>query len=475
MILEDPFFVGREYEIEKFNALLSNKRPELVTVLGRRRVGKTYLIKNALKGQLDFHFTGIQNAEKESVLKEFALKIVGLSADKIPLQSPHTWLDAFRLLKTYLSSIKKKKKKVVFLDELPWLDTHKSGFLSAFEFFWNDWAADQNIMVVICGSSTSWMINNIINNKDGLHNRVTQYIHLAPFTLAETQLFLKAKGAKFPLYDIVQLYMAMGGIPYYLQQIDPGDSAIQNIDNLFFNEKSTLKNEFQNLYRALFDHYEKYESVVRALSQKQKGLTRQEIADATQLANGGGLTRMLKELEESTFIKIYQPYLNKKKEALYRLVDEYSIFYYQFSPHKKPGGTFVNISQTPKYKSWAGFAFEALCMKHISKIKAALGISGVFTTENSYYFKEKENSFQIDLLIDRQDNAINICEAKFYGAEYTLDKKEGLALRNRIEAFRKKTKTKKHIIPTLLTTFGLNHNEHSMGLIDKVITIKQLF
>ncbi len=473
--MEEPFFVGREIEIQKFNNLFLANQSDLVTVIGRRRVGKTYLIKHALKNQLDFHFTGVQNTDKESVIKEFTIKIIELSAGKIPLQIPQTWLEAFRLLRIYLTSLKKKKKMTVFLDELPWLDTHKSGFLAAFEFFWNDWAVDQNIMVVVCGSSTSWMIKNIINNKAGLHNRVTQYIKVTPFTLAETKQYLYAKGIKLPQYDIVQLYMAMGGVPYYLQQITPGDSAIQNIDNILFNENSTLKNEFQNLYRALFDNYEKYESIIKALAQKQKGLTRQEILEATKITNGGGLTRMLKELEESTFIKIYQPYNNQKKEALYRLIDEYSIFYYQFSPQKKPAGSFINISQTAKYKSWAGFAFESLCMKHISKIKEALGISGIFSTENSYYFKEKDDGFQIDLLIDRQDNAINICEAKFYGAEYQMDKKEAQHLRNRVEAFRKNTKTKKHLIPTLLTTFGLKPNENSIGLIDKVITINQLF
>ncbi len=473
--MNEPFFVGREIEIQKFNDLISFNQSDLVTVIGRRRVGKTFLIKNALKSQMDFHFTGVQETDKESLIKEFTLKIIELSAGKIPLQMPNTWLDAFRLLRVYLSSIKKNKKKVIFLDELPWLDTHKSGFLAAFEFFWNDWAVDQNILVVICGSSTSWMIKNIINNKAGLHNRVTQYIKVVPFTLAETKKYLYAKGCKLPDYDIIQIYMVMGGIPYYLQQIIPGDSAIQNIDHILFNEASTLKYEFQNLYRSLFDHYEKYETIVKALAQKQKGLTRQEIVAATQISNGGGLTRMLKELEESTFIKIYQPFNNQKKEALYRLTDEYSIFYFQFSPHKKPAGSFINLSQTPKYKSWAGFAYESICMKHISKIKEALGISGIFTIENSYYFKEIENGFQIDLLIDRQDNAINVCEAKFYGADYQMDKSEAQSLRNRVEAFRKNTKTKKHLIPTLFTTFGLKANEHSIGLIDKVITMKQLF
>jgi uncharacterized protein len=473
--MEEHFFVGRELQVEKFKTLLLSNQAELVTVIGRRRVGKTFLVKNAFKNQIDFHFTGVQNADKESLLHEFGLKVFELAGGKIALQSPKTWLEAFRLLKLYITTLKSKKKKVVFLDELPWLDTHKSGFLAAFEFFWNDWAVDQNIIIVVCGSSTSWMLANIMNNKSGLHNRVTQYIRVAPFTLTETKELLYAMGSKLPHYEIIQLYMAMGGIPYYLKQVKVGDSAIQNIDNLLFDENSTLKHEFQNLYRALFDNYEKYEAIIKALSKKQKGLTRQEIMTATKLSNGGGLSRMLNELEESSFIKTYQPYNNEKKEALYRLVDEYSIFYFQFNPSKNEAGSFIQQSQTAKYKSWAGFAYEALCMKHIEKIKEALGISGIFTTENSYYFKGIDDGFQIDLLIDRNDNAINVCEAKFYNAEYELNKKEAQILRNRVEAFRKNTKTKKYLVPTLLTTFGLKINEHSIGLIEKVITMNQLF
>jgi uncharacterized protein len=468
-------FVGRDKEVAIFNNLLNTNQAELVAVIGRRRVGKTYLVKNAYKGKLDFHFTGVKDATKVAMLKEFYLKIQELFKGKIKADEPKTWLDAFRLLKTYLAKIKVQRKKIIFLDELPWLDSHKSGFLAAFEFFWNDWAVDQNVIVVVCGSSTSWMIKNITNNKGGLHNRVTKYINVAPFTLAETKQLLHAMHVKLPHYEIVQLYMAFGGIPYYLKEIVKGNSAIQNIDALLFDDKSSLKNEFHNLYRALFDNYEKYETIVKALSKKQKGLTREEIIEATKISNGGGLSRMLNELEESSFIKSYLPFNKNRKETLYRLVDEYSVFYFQFNPQKNIAGTFIHLSASAKFKAWAGFAFESVCIKHISKIKEALGISGVHTVENSYYHKSVSEGFQIDLLIDRNDNAINICEAKYYSAEYELQKKEAEILRNRIELFKKYTKTKKYIIPTLLTTFGLKQTEHSVGVIDKVITMDKLF
>jgi AAA+ ATPase superfamily predicted ATPase len=473
----ERIFVGREAEINILKELFTRNQSDLIAVLGRRRIGKTYLVKKVFKDQLIFHFTGIKNADKNTVIKEFTRKITELSHSAFTIAPPTTWMDTFGLLKSYLKSINSKKKKVVFLDEFPWMDTHKSGFLSAFEYFWNDWAVDQNIIIVVCGSSTSWMLKNVVNNKAGLHNRITKYINLHPFTLKETRELLAARGIKLPFYEIVQLYMALGGVPYYLNEIKAGESAIQNIDRILFGENSTLKHEFSNLYRALFDQYEKYETIVKALSTKQKGLTRAEIINTTHLTNGGGLSRMLDELEESSFIKSFQPFGKEKKDTLYRLVDEYSVFYFQFNPSKKQAGSFIKMSTSPKYKSWAGFAYESLCIKHVHKIKEALGISGIFSQENSFFFKgnDSESSFQIDMLIDRSDNAINLCEMKFYGNEYEFSRKESEQLRKRRELFREKTQTKKYLINTLITTYGLKSNENSVGVIDKVILMEQLF
>ncbi|MEO7047460.1 MAG: ATP-binding protein [Ferruginibacter sp.] len=355
----EKLFAGRTIESEILTDLLQHNRAELVAIIGRRRVGKTYLVKQVFRDRLNFHFTGIKDADRNTLLTEFSEKIFSVAPKNIDRTIPQNWMEAFRLLKKYLLTIKSQKKKIIFLDEFPWMDTHKGGFLPAFEYFWNDWAVDQNIIIVLCGSSTSWMIKNVLNNKAGLHNRITKYINLAPFTLQETKELLTAKKILLPHYEIVQIYMALGGVPYYLNEIRKGESAIQNIDRILFNEKSSLKGEFKNLYRALFDNYENYEAIVKALSTKRKGLTRQEIIDATHITNGGSLTRMLIELEESTFIKTFQPFDKEKKETLYRLMDEYSVFYFQFNPQKNPAGSFKEISTSPKYRSWAGFAFES--------------------------------------------------------------------------------------------------------------------
>lgn len=470
------FFVGREAEVTVLQSLLSTPQADLVAVIGRRRIGKTYLIKNAFKNQFAFHITGIKNADKQTMIRAFCSKIEDVSNSKYPIAVPDNWVDAFNLLKKHLQTLKDKKKKVVFLDEFPWMDGHKSGFLPAFEFFWNDWAVDQNIVVVVCGSSTSWMLNNVVNNQAGLHNRITKYIRLEPFSLREVQQFLHAKGIKFPLYEIIQLYMALGGVPYYLNEVQQGESVVQNIDRLLFSEQSSLKNEFQNLYRALFNQYEKYELIVQVLSKKQKGLTRQEIIQGAGIQNGGGLTKILTELEECSFIQSFVPFGKEKKDMLYRLMDEYSLFYFQFQPDKNKAGSFIQMSNAPKYKVWAGFAFESLCIRHIRQIKQALGIGGIYSTESSFYVKGNamEEGFQIDLLIDRSDHAINLCEMKFYATEYELTKKEAEKLRLRREMFRSKTQTTKYLINTLITTFGLKPNEYSAGVVDKALKMDAL-
>lgn len=476
-VFSEKIIVGREVEIAKLNALIDNTNADLVMVYGRRRVGKTYLIKNTYGRRIDFHFTGGKLTESNEHLEQWAIKLNEASAGKIHYEKPANWMQAFRQLKTYLNTIQTNKRRIVFLDEVPWLDKHKSGFLAALEYHWNDWITDQNLILVLCGSATSWMLKNIMNNAAGLHNRVTRHLKMVPFTLAETEKFLLWKKIKWTKTEIITAYMALGGIPYYLEQLSFETSAIQNIDSLLFDPVGELKNEFQNLYRALFDNYPAYEAVVKAIATKRKGLTRNEVIAITKIENGGGLSKILTELEECSFIESYIPYGKKTQNSLYQLTDEYTAFYFHFNPLKKGKGSFLTISQSATYKSWAGYAFENICMKHKDKIAVALGISGIFFTTPSFYYKGDENNagFQIDMLIDRADNVINICEMKYYNTQYELSKKEMETTQYRIEKFRQITGTSKQILYTLVVSNGLKPNQYSIGTVAKTIEAKDLF
>ena len=472
--------IGRATELEILEKAYQSKKPELVAILGRRRVGKTFLVRTFFAGKIDFEMVGLKDGEKEQQLRNFGYSLKEAKKSENLGMVPKDWLEAFFFLKEHLNSLgDPERKKVVFIDELPWVATSKSDFLTGFGYFWNSYASKSNIVVVICGSATAWMIQKIINNKGGLHNRVTRKISLQPFTLAETEAYFQERNIHFDHYQLLLLYMTMGGIPHYLDQVEGGKSAVQNIDDICFHPQGLLRTEFENLYSSLFMNPQRYETIISALASTWQGLGRSDILSATQLKDGGGITLMLKELEQSGFITSYIPFNKKKKDTLYRLTDNYSLFYLKFirdSPASEEG-YWQALSQTQSWKSWSGYAFENICLQHILKIKAALGIAGVYTQHYSFRVKATGTSdgTQIDLLIDRQDNVISLCEVKFYNDQWSLTKADADHLRQKRSVFRQVTRTKKQVFIVLVTTYGVQQNQHSLGLVDNVINMNQLF
>ena len=467
--------IGRQYERAVMSGLLHKKGAELLAVLGRRRVGKTYLISEQYKDHMAFAFTGTQYADTENQLEKFRTKLAQLTSrdiDKIK-----DWAEAFKQLTTYLKRSRKRKKPVIFFDELPWIASRRSGFLQEFGYWWNDWASKQNILVVICGSAASWMIDKVVNHKGGLHNRITSLINLKPFTLAEVEDYFQDKKITLDRYQILQVYMALGGIPHYLDKIKRGESASQIINRLLLNKNGELRSEFDNLYPALFDKSERHIAIVKAIATKWEGLSRNEIAQATGLSNGGGLTKLLSELSAATFISEILPFGKKKKDIVYRLVDEYSLFYTHFINGQRSGKRDILAVHKQAYQIWQGYAFESICFKHIEAIKQALGITGVKTEISSFRHSGNEDfpGIQIDLLIDREDRTINICEIKFYNDTYTITKEYASKLRSRRTTFKVLSKTKKNILNTMVTTYGLAENQYKYGTIDSEVAIDSLF
>jgi uncharacterized protein len=472
--------IGREVEIQILEETLTSPRSELVAMYGRRRVGKTYLIETVFEKEMVFSLTGIQDVNLERQLENFTETLIttfGLSADT---PTPPNWLKAFRRLIDCLKVQVSDTKKVVFLDELPWFDTPKSGFLPAFDHFWNSWATKQkNLVVVICGSAASWMIQNIVRHKGGLHNRITRRIRLMPFNLYETEKFLRNQYVNLDRYQVVQLFMATGGIPQYLSTIKPGESATQIIDRLCFTKDGGLIDEFENLYRALFDNADKHICIVKALANKPMGLTRTEILEACDLSSGGGVTKLLEELLESGFITEYIPFDRTTKDAIFKLTDEYSLFYLKFIENNNSfgTGTWLLKASSPSWTSWSGLAFENIWLKHIPQIKKGLGIVAVYTHESAWRFvaKKGETGVQIDLLVDRQDNCINLCEIKFSNKAFVLTKEYADNLTQKRWIFEEKTGTKKTIFVTLLTTFGATMNEHYVNNVQSQLKMDVLF
>ncbi|MBR3243977.1 MAG: AAA family ATPase [Parasporobacterium sp.] len=482
--------IGREREIKKLKELYCNDSAELVAVYGRRRVGKTYLIDEALAGKFTFRHAGLSPAEyrgMESEKKKNRLKdqldhfyqsllMQGMKRTA----APQSWLEAFYMLEVFLQEKEKDTCRIlVFLDEIQWLDTPKSGFMTGLEAFWNNWACHKhNVMVVVCGSSSSWILDKLINNHGGLYGRVTCQINLQPFTLHECELFFEAKGVMMSRYDIVQAYMTVGGIPYYLNYFKRELSLSQNIQEMFFAPGAPLANEFDRLFSSLFVNAEVMQSIVRALNTKNRGLTRAELLNITGIPESGEFSRYLDALITGTFIIRYYSFGNGKRESFYKLADPFCIYYLKFVEGNtgKTNVDWVALSDTQAVTSWKGLAFENVCFNHIKQIKSSLGISGVSTSESLWSKRGSEDAAgtQIDLIIERKDNVLNMCEMKFYSQEFTVTKEYHFILERRKSMLYEKVSKKTSVHNTLITTFGLKHTEYFSDIVN-TITLEDLF
>lgn len=473
--------IGREAEIKELQTLYQSNKPVFAVVYGRRRVGKTFLVRELFDGKLSFYHTGLSPYElkgeklKEKQLSNFYFSL--LKHGSTLKSAPSDWLEAFNALITLLEEKGDESRQVVFIDELPWMDTPRSGFVTALEHFWNGWGAGRrNLMLIVCGSATSWISDKLLNNQGGLYDRTTDEIKLRPFTIGECESYYKANGIVMSKFDQLQCYMATGGIPYYLSMLQKGKSLSQNIDHLFFTPSAKLSLEFDRLYASLFTNAEDCKKIVRLLSQKRQGFTRKEIQEATKLSDGGGLSATLKALEVSDFITSYVKYDYPKRELYYRLVDFYSKFYLSFLDGKRTTNPrfWQDNLQTPALTAWRGFTFEALCFYHLPQIKQALGISGVQTEAMPWKSRKEKDGAQIDMVIARADHIVNLCEMKFCDDDFSINASYDKNLRHKLSAFMEETKCKSAPHLTIVTTYGLKFNEYA-GRVQNVITMEDLF
>ena len=466
--------IGRKKESEELQRLFHSGRPEFITVYGRRRVGKTYLINALFEKDFAFKMTAILNDDMKGQLRNFAVAVEEYGSEDEPALSD--WFDAFKQLRALLEK-SNLKRKIVFIDEMPWLDTKGSHFIPALEHFWNGWAsAREDIMLIVCGSAASWISKKLFKSRGGLHNRITRRILLKPFTLAECRLYAEKEGLQTDEISLLENYMTFGGVPYYLSLLNKNYSLAQNVSRLFFSNGGELRDEYANLYASLFTNATKHLLVVEALGKKRIGLTREEIKQATKLPEGGSLTEVLEELEMSGFIRKYTPFARKKKGSLYQLIDHFTLFYLAFvkqSPYEEPD-YWMKMRETQKYRTWRGYAFEQVCLSHVEQIQKTIGVAGVITHIESWRSGLANNGAQIDLLINRSDGVISMCEMKFSDSEFSITKKLAHEIRNKRNVFIGETETKKAVHIVLVTPIGLKRNEY-FDLVQSVVTATDLF
>ena len=455
---------------------MESERSEFVVVYGRRRIGKTFLVRRFFKDNYAFSFVGKHEMGREQQLAEFAKELMRYSHSTFVPQLKN-WTEAFDAVQRLLETYDIPGKKVVFFDEMPWMDTPKSDFVSALENFWNGWAnMRDDIVLVACGSATSWMVDKLLHNQGGLFNRITQKIYLRPFKLSEMEQYLDEKHFGWNRYQIAQCYMILGGIPFYLTLLNPKLSLLSNIDELFFADAhAMLRTEYNELYSTLFKRPDNYLAVIRMLTERKEGFTRKEISEKTKLG-GAALSKILSDLEQCDFIFSYARYGNAKNNAIYRIKDFYTLFYYKYvnGIDTKDSLRWTHLSSTPQVSSWQGFSFELLCLLHLDEIKKALGIDRILNDASAWRSRQPEQNTQIDLVIERADHNINLCEMKFSSGMYAIDKGYEQKLRERMSIFLAETMTRCSTRITMVTTYGVLQNKHS-GIVNDEVLLDDLF
>lgn len=477
--------VAREEEKQLLNRIFHSSNPEFLAVYGRRRVGKTFLIRNFFRNKgFFFEITGSIHTTTRVQLDNFHAEYSALFDEEKDSNPPKTWREAFRRLKKSLETIKSNQKIILFFDELPWLASPRSGFLSALDYFWNRHLSDMpNVLLIVSGSAASWMIKNVINNTGGLYGRLSAQLRLLPFTLAESKEYLEHRGISLSLKQVTEIYMVTGGVPKYLSYLEPGLSSTQNIHKLCFTAQSPLLTEFYKLYTSLFQKAEAHMRIVRILADKRHGMARGELIKQAKLTISGRTSQVLQELEESGFISAQRQIGKIHRNIHYYLSDEYTFFYLNWIEEEKSSllngvekDYWIKRHSLPKWKSWSGFAFETLCLKHESKIKDALKIGGVATTSGYWQLSENgKKQIEVDLVIERADQCINLCEIKFHQGEFTVTKVYAQSLAKKKHLFCESTQTKSALFTTLITPFGMKDTPHAQQEVDHQITLEDLF
>jgi AAA+ ATPase superfamily predicted ATPase len=462
--------IGRDKEKATLIACYESNKSEFVALYGRRRVGKTYLVKSLFSDSFVFYATGVLKGDKDAQLQMFNAELRRLDP---AAEYAWSWTDAFEKLYSLVDGMESRgKKKVIFLDELPWMSSSGSDLLPALDYLWNRHLSFRDdIMLIICGSAAAWMIEHVVDDKGGLHNRLTRQILLQAMSLSECEEFYKMQGIPMTRYQLAEAYMIFGGIPFYMSLMQGDKSLYQNVDMLYFRAGAELMHEYDNLYSSLFGDSENHSKVVEAIAKKGKGLTREEIVSSTGLKSGGTLSKVLSDLEFSGFIREYQAYGKKAKGRLYQLIDPFTLFHLKFSEKRKmfSNNFWIQFSLTPAHSAWAGYAFELLCLIHLDRIKGKLGISGMLTGASSWRSELSDPGAQVDLVIDRADRIVNLCEMKYSGDEFVIDKEYDKKLRNKRSVFASETKTKKSVVTVMVTTYGLVRNAYAHEVAAEIV------
>lgn len=475
--------IGRYRELAVFDEVMSSSVAEFLALYGRRRIGKTFLVQQYFRDKgLFFELVGRHKASQKLQLRHFTevyTEAFSLSSSE-RLPPPANWDDAFDTLKQQIER-STCPRIILFFDELPWLSSPKSGFLEALDYFWNRYASrNPKIILIVCGSAAAWMIKKVMANKSGLHNRLTRPpLRLLPFTLGETRAYLQARGVMLEKQQLIDLYMVIGGVAYYLNLVPCAKSCAEVVNALFFQQGAVLKSEFHQLYASLYENPKRHISIIKALASTHQGLTQDQIVKkVTSLSSGGGLLTLLEELECCGFIMKLPQFGKKKKEARYRLIDPYTLFFLQWVDGVDEVGEAYWLRKvgSAAYASWLGYAFENLCIQHYREIIEALKLSVVAEAKSSWCYQgsDQEQGAQIDLIVDRADHCINLCEIKYSQSTFVVSKEYAETLKRKKLIFQEKSKTNKSLFTTLISPYGAERTSNYLSAVHVSLSVESL-
>lgn len=485
--MSSPTIIGREEELATISRLYTSERSEFLALYGRRRVGKSFLIEEAMENKFTFMTVGLfikvdkDDAEKvesyrQQQLRHFYSSLLEYGLPEEGNPAPTNWLDAMNLLKKLLLS-KRSRRKVVFIDELPWLaGPQSSELVSELGFFWNQWARKRkDILLIVCGSATSWMIDNVIREYEGLYGRVTETIALKPFTLAECERYWEKRGFHLSRYEVALTYMVIGGVPYYMDSFRPDRTMADNINTIYFN-KDKARQEFKDVYAGLYSSSEVYINVIRQLGKRFYGMSRTELLEALDKKGGGNFSDVLENLIDSGIIRSYTLYGSPRKQTVYQLMDFFTLFYLRFCENTD-FTSWRSVQRSKPFYSWAGNSFELLVVEHIQQLADALRIKEYATPFSWSGDTPDGDEAQIDLVIPATaERADYICEMKFSEGKYILKEEDADDITRHIEALKNSSihKLSHSIYVVLVTSFGVTESKHRSHLND-IVTLDSLF
>ncbi len=470
--------ISRKEEKKDLEYCERSKKSELICVYGRRRVGKTFLVEQTFR-DFAFRAVGLEKGTTKQQLKSFGQRLIEYGDDI--KQTPENWFEAFSRLDKILSgeSIRRSLngKKIVFLDEFPWFATKKSDFLVAFEDYWNRRGTqDGDLLFIICGSATSWIIKNVIKNTGNMFQRVTKKICVEPFTLAETELFFKDREFDWSREQIAECQMIFGGLPFFFDLMNTSQSLVKNINRLLFDKDALFGDETKKLLDATLSESPIYEKILSKLAFARYGIKKSELQVEIAAPNGT-YGRAVQDLVDCGYVIEYKKKYEEYNPLYIQLVDPFLLFHYHYLSKEKRIDSYEDlIGNIGRYDNWRGTAFEILCLNNTASIKSALGIRGVKTECYPWYNStdKKNERVQIDMVIERADKITNLCEIKYTNKPFVIDASYEQELIKKRDIFKEKTGTSQALKVIIISAAGVSGTRYTSYISD-IITLDDIF